>query len=242
MRSLILILALVAGMQSALASDRGREQRWSDEILPAILEGDPVWIAQADDHKFLGLYLAPAKSSGAIILVHGMGVHPDFGVIGALRTRLAEMGYATLSIQMPVQGREAGPGDYLETFPEASERIARAAAWLQAKGYGRIALVSHSLGGRMARAYLLASKSTPVKAWAALSMGFDDYNGVSLPVLDVYAEVDHPPVMMMNTTRKQTQSHVRSEQHQFAATNHFYEGKDAEVATLVRDWLRETLK
>jgi alpha/beta superfamily hydrolase len=242
MRSLILILAFLAGMQSALAADRGREQRWADEILPAVLEGDPVWLAQADGHKFLGLYLAPAKAAGAVILVHGMGVHPDFGVIGALRTRLAEMGYATLSIQMPVQGREAGPGDYTETFPEASERIAKAAAWLQAKGYGRIALVSHSLGGRMARAHFLASKSAPIKAWAALSMGFDDYKGVPLPVLDVYAEVDHPPVMMMTTTRKQTQAHALSEQRQLAATNHFYEGKEAEAAALVRDWLGRVLK
>ena len=38
-----------------------------------------------------------------LLLVHGLGVHPDKRVIGILRVALSEMGYATLSIQMPVE-------------------------------------------------------------------------------------------------------------------------------------------
>lgn len=44
------------------------------------------------------------------MLVHSVGVHPDFGVVGILRASLADMGYTTLSIQLPVQGREATAG------------------------------------------------------------------------------------------------------------------------------------
>jgi pimeloyl-ACP methyl ester carboxylesterase len=241
MRLFILILTLLLCAQSALAADRGREQRWADEILPAVLDGDPVWLQQADGHKFLGLYTVAAKPRGAVILVHGMGVHPDWGVIGPLRTRLVEPGYSTLSLQMPIYGTDAVPGDYVASFPEAAERIARAVAWLQAKGYAKIAIVSHSLGGRMVRSYFMANKDSPVKAWAALSMGFDDFKDISVPVLDVYAEQDHLPVLNIVAAHKRSLANPASEQHMLPGTGHFYDGKETEVIGLVRAWLDKTL-
>jgi alpha/beta superfamily hydrolase len=171
-----------------------------------------------------------------------MGVHPDFGIVGALRTRLVEKGFATLSIQMPVQGKEAAPGDYVETFPEAAERIGKAAVWLKGKGYTKIALISHSLGGRMVRAYFLADKNTSILAWAALSLGFDDFKGVTLPVLDLYAEQDHPPVLKMVQAHKRSLVHPTLEQHKLLSTGHFYDGKEAEVVDLVGKWLKKTLR
>ena len=241
MRRFILFLALLSAGQFAQAADYVREQRWADEILPAILDGDPLWLEQTNGHKFLGLYIDPTQPRGAVILVHGMGVHPDWGINGVLRNRLAEHGYATLSIQMPVESASAVPGDYVAAFPEASERIEKAVTWLQNKGYARIGLVSHSLGGRMARAYLLANKTTPVKGWAALSMGFDDFEGVALPVLDIYTEQDHPPVLSMVDARKRTLKHPASTQHLLPATGHFYDGQEAEATRLVWEWLDKTL-
>jgi len=241
MRLFILLLTLLASSQFAYAADYGREQRWADEILPAVLDGNPVWLEQAGGHKFLGLFIDTPKARGAVILVHGMGVHPDWGINGVMRTRLAEQGYTTLSIQMPVQSNDAGPGDYVAAFPDASERIGKAAAWLKAKGYDKIALVSHSLGGRMARTYFVANKATPVKAWAALSMGFDDFKGVSVPVLDIYAEQDHPPVLKIVAAHKRTLVHPASVQRMLPATGHFYDGKEVEVNNLVREWLDKTL-
>lgn len=241
MRLFILLLTLLATGQLAQAADYAREQRLADEILPAILDGDPVWLEQAGGHKFLGLFAGAAKARGAVIVVHGMGFQPDWGINGVLRTRLSEQGYATLSIQMPVQDASAGPGDYVETFPEASERIGKAVSWLKGKGYDRIAIVSHSLGGRMVRSYFVANKATPVKAWAALSMGFDDFKGVSMPVLDIYAEQDHLPVLKMVAAHKRTMTHPVSVQRMLPATNHFYEGKEVEVTGLVREWLDKAL-
>lgn len=242
MQRFALLLALIAGLTGAQAADRAREQRWADEILPAILDGEPVWLSQKDGHKYLGLYLAPAKARAAVIQVHGMGVHPDWGINGAMRTRLADRGYATLSIQMPVQGAEAGPGDYPETFPEAIERIGVAVAWLKARGFDRVAIVSHSLGGRMVRAYFLATPKPPVQAWTALSLGFDDYEGISLPILDLYAELDHPPVLRLAGTRRNSLAMPASEQQQVQGTGHFYEDKEAEVLTRVSAWLSKVLR
>ena len=241
MRSGILLLALLAVIHTVHASDYAREQRWADEILPAVLDGDPVRLEQADGHPFLGLYIGTAQARGAVIVVHGMGVHPDWGVNNVLRTRLAEQGYATLSIQMPVLDAGATPGDYVETFPEASARIGQAAAWLKGHGYERIAVVSHSLGGRMARAYFVAGKALSVQAWAALSMGFDDFRDVSVPVLDIYAEQDHMPVLHLVDAHKRTLVHPASVQRMLPATGHFYDGKEIEVTNLVREWLDKTL-
>jgi pimeloyl-ACP methyl ester carboxylesterase len=241
MRLFILLLTLLVTGPFAQAVDLVREQRWADEILPAILDGEPVWLEQASGHKFLGLFIEAAKARGAVILVHGMGVHPDWGINNVLRTRLAEQGYSTLSIQMPVQAADAVPGDYVATFPEASERIGNAAEWLKARGYTKMALISHSLGGRMARTYFVANQATPVKVWAALSMGFDDFKGVSVPVLDIYAEQDHPPVLNMVAAHQRTLLHPASVQRMLPATGHFYEGKETEVTNLVKDWLDKTL-
>lgn len=241
MRLFALFLVLLAAGPSVQAADYGREQRWANEILPAVLDGNPVWLEQKGGHKFLGLFIEATKPRAAVILVHGMGVHPDFGINNVLRTRLAEQGYSTLSIQMPVHDASATPGDYVETFPEASERIGKTVAFLKAKGYGKIALISHSLGGRMARAYFVTNKVTPVNAWAALSMGFDDFKGVSVPVLDIYTQLDHPPVLNVVAAHKQTMTHPASVQRMLPGTGHFYDGKEAEVTNLVREWLDKLL-
>src|SRR5438105_1618194 len=82
----------------AYRSDDAREQRWADEIVPALVVGDAVWLQPlGPQKKFLAIYTeakpGPKSARGAILLVHGMGVNPDYGVIGALRTRLADAGY-----------------------------------------------------------------------------------------------------------------------------------------------------
>lgn len=241
MRLFSLLLTLLAACQFAQAADHAREKRWADEILPAILDGDPVWLEQASGHKFLGLHIAADKARAAVIVVHGMGVHPDWGINNVLRTRLAEQGYSTLSIQMPVQSASAGPGDYVASFPDAAERLGKSAAWLKDKGYDKIAIVSHSLGGRMVRAYFLTDDAMNVKGWAALSMGFDDFKGVSVPVLDIYAEKDHLPVLNMVPAHKRTLTHPASVQLMMPDTGHFYDGKETEVANLVRNWLEKAL-
>ena len=51
-------------------------------------------------------------------LVHGLGIHPDWGLIGALRSDLPDAGYTTLSVQMPVLAADGSPtGEALLPFP-----------------------------------------------------------------------------------------------------------------------------
>ena len=87
------------------------------------------------------------------MIVHGIGVHPDHGIIGKLRMDLADKGFATLAIQMPVLASDAPADQYEPLFANAAERIASAAAWTRKMGYRDLVLVSHSLGSRMSNAY-----------------------------------------------------------------------------------------
>ena len=166
---LVSLLLLVVSVSAFAASDYVREKNWADEITPGIVVGDPVYLEQKNRHKFLGIYTEAANARMGLVVVHGGGIHPDWGMVGTLRQRLPDHGYATLSIQMPVLAADANPEAYAAHFPEAVERLQRAVAYLKGKGHKRIALVSHSMGSRMSHAYMTRNPAE-VSAWAALSM------------------------------------------------------------------------
>src|SRR5689334_19061088 len=85
LRCAAMLLACLAVPVSCLAqADYAREQRWADEIAPAILVGDPVYLEIPSGRKFLTIYAPAPKSSTGVIVVHGIGVHPDWGLISPL--------------------------------------------------------------------------------------------------------------------------------------------------------------
>lgn len=198
MRTLLAIALLLGlGLGAALAqprSDSAREQRWAEQILPSLVIGEPVWLATPAGGKFLALWAPVAKARGLVLLAHGPGLHPDHGITGELRMHLTDRGYATLSLQMPVLPAEQEAGDgYRELMPDAAARIAAGMRFLQEKGPGRIAIVSHAMGSGMTHEYLRRNPGAPVSAWAALSYYgvFDAVKGVQFPVLDLFGENDY---------------------------------------------------
>lgn len=119
MRTLwMLMLLVLAG--SAFAADYTREKKWADEVVPGVVVGDPVYLEQANGHKFLTLYTPVKDARAALVIVHGLGIHPDWGLIGVLRSQLPDHGYTTLSVQMPVLDNAAKAAAYTATFPEAA--------------------------------------------------------------------------------------------------------------------------
>jgi triacylglycerol esterase/lipase EstA (alpha/beta hydrolase family) len=155
----ILLLLLTLPVSAA---DYAREKKWADEIAPGIVVGDPVYLELKQGHKFLTLLTEAKDARAALVIVHGMGIHPDWGMVGTLRTELADRGYTTLSVQMPVLAADAAAEQYLASFPEAAERIGVAVDFLSAKGYKKIAIVSHSLGSRMSRVYVMKHQNNLV--------------------------------------------------------------------------------
>lgn len=103
------LILMVASSHGAWASDRAKEQRWADQIVDFLVVGEAVRL-QTGEERFLGLFTEAATEpvKGAVIVIHGVGVHPDWqDVVAPLRTGLPEHGWATLSIQMPILAKQS---------------------------------------------------------------------------------------------------------------------------------------
>ncbi len=243
MRILITLLLALAGIpcyaQDAKA-DYAREQRWAAEITPSILVGDPVQLTLPAGRKFLGIYAPNSKAETGVVVVHGLGVHPDWGLINPLRSQLSEQGYATLSVQMPVLAAEARGDRYPPLFPEAAARIAVAVKFLQDKGHKKIAIVSHSFGSRMTNVLLNQPDAPAIAAWVSIGIVGEYTHPATLkaPVLDLYGEKDFPEVLELAARRAAVIEKIRgSAQIRVAGADHFFNGMDNELVRNVKLFL-----
>jgi pimeloyl-ACP methyl ester carboxylesterase len=240
----VLAVFLFLPRPAAGQADYAREQRWADEITPGIVVGDAVQLELKSGRKFLAIYTASPKAAAGVILVHGRGAHPDARVVTTLRSQLAEQGYATLSVQMPVLDAEAPSDKYPPLFPEASERMAAAAAFLRGKGMKKIALVAHSLGARMANDFVIGGEAR-VDAWVAIGIlgEYVEPGKFKAPVLDLYGEHDFPAVMDSAARRGAALAKVRgSGQVQVGGADHLFSGRETELVKQVRLFLDARLR
>lgn len=242
MRIVVTLLLLLVSQVTMAAADYAREKKWADEITPGIVIGDPVYLELKQGHKFLAILTEARNAMNGdeklgVVVVHGIGIHPDWNMVGTLRTELAEYGYTTLSIQMPVLANDATAAAYMPLFPEAAQRIAVAAEFLQGRGYKKIAIVSHSLGSAMSRAYALKNPSR-LAAWASLGMQAYDYAGIRIPVLDLYGEQDLPHVLKKAGKRAASlKVNSKSRQVMVPGSDHFFNNREAEMVREVKSFL-----
>lgn len=242
MRFIAAVLFLMVSLTAFASADYAREKKWADEILPGIVVGDPVYLELKQGHKFLSLYTEAKDARMGLVIVHGIGIHPDWSMVGTLRTQLVDYGYTTLSVQMPVLANDATADAYQQLFAEAAERIAVAVEFLKAKGYKKVAIVSHSMGSAMSRMYVMNNPSAVV-AWASLGLGNGyTYSGILVPVLDLYGENDLTPVLKMAKKRAASiKGNKRSRQAKVSRSDHFYTGHEAEMVKNVAGFL-DTIK
>ncbi|MDH5535796.1 MAG: alpha/beta hydrolase family protein [Betaproteobacteria bacterium] len=231
---------------TALAqADYTREKRWADEITPTIIVGNPVNLSLASGRTFLAIYAPNEKAKSGVVVVHGLGVHPDWGLINPLRSQLNEQGYATLSVQMPVLAADARGDQYPPVFPEAAERLSAAVAFLRAKDLGKVAIVSHSMGSRMTNYFLNHSADPRVDAWVSVGISgiFIEPQTLKLPVLDLFGEADQPAVLSNAELRADALRNIRgSMQIQVAGADHFFQGQETELVRKVRQFLDAKLR
>jgi pimeloyl-ACP methyl ester carboxylesterase len=238
--SFLLALGLELACGSAAAQDYEREARWAEQTLATLVEGEAVRIAQAKGHRFLGLWLPAKQPRGAVIIAHGRGWAPDYDLYGALRIKLAEAGYSTLSIQMPVLPGTAKIGDYIPTFGDAAERLSLAADWLRARGHTKLAIVSHSLGATMANHYLITRNDVKVQAWVFIGIinGLEDMFRIQIPVLDVYGSRDWSVTIVgADERRKQIERIAGSQQVVVEGAMHFFEGQQDRLTQIIVGFL-----
>ncbi|MEO8144837.1 MAG: DUF3530 family protein [Betaproteobacteria bacterium] len=246
MRNWLLALFLAVSFGPAGAQDYEREKRWADDILPALMVGDAVWLQQKNGHRFLNLFIdVKEKSKGAVIIAHGRGWSPDFELYGSLRTKLAEEGYSTLSIQLPVLPSTAILGLYRPLYPDARERFQLAVDFLKAKGHRNIAIVSHSLGATMANQYLIRTEDDSVKAWVfvGIMQGLEEMFRIKIPVLDVYGSKDWTATVGGGPEREaQLRADPRSGQVIVPEATHFFEGREEELVRIISKFLNATFR
>src|SRR3990172_7263439 len=228
MRFFLAVVALLVSAACFAQPDYARERRWADEVTQGLVVGDAVFLAQKSGHKFLAIYTAGAPASAAVITVHGLGVHPDWALIGALRTGLSDHGYATLSVQMPVLAADAKADTYPPLFPDAADRLHAAVAFLKAKGHRKIAIASHSLGARMSNLFLAGTPDHGVAAWISIGIvpsEFAEPDKLRLPVLDIYGALDFPNVLQQAEARAAVLKTLKgSAQIEVAGADHYFTG------------------
>jgi len=240
------LLAALAAAAMSHTQDFEREARWRAEVVPGLVVGEAVDIPGPGGRPVLGLLTEPSGVERAtatlLVIVHGIGVHPDHGVIGKLRMDLADKGYGTLSIQMPVLASDAPMEHYEPLFGNAAERIAGAAAWARSKGFRDLVLVSHSLGSRMANAYFDRASPPAFRAWAALGLGAPFSakfaQKPAVPVLDVSGERDLEPVLKSRPARAGIANASGGRQEQIPGADHFYAGREAELVSLIAEFAK----
>ncbi len=234
-----------------LGSDLEREQRLADEIVEAILDGEPVTLA-ADGHDFLGIYTEAVSQPvpGAAIILHGRGMHPDWTqVAGPLRIALPEQGWSTLSLQMPVLGKEASFYDYMPVFPEAGPRIDAGIKYLQTQGVERIVLIAHSCSVHMSMAWLEQHGGKGIDAYIGIGIGATDYQQpmhkpfpfekIQVPLLNIYGSEDYPAVQRQAAALEHVLTDINpaSAQIRITGADHYFDDYNEELATAIIDWL-----
>ncbi|MEO8346006.1 MAG: alpha/beta fold hydrolase [Betaproteobacteria bacterium] len=222
----------------AQVPDDAREDRWAQEVAPQVVVGEVVWLSTAQRAKVLAIYVDAPAHKGAVLIVHGLGVHPDWGLNGSLRTKLADAGFATLSVQMPVLEAGATREQYRPLYGIAGDRIAAAIRELHRRGLTKVAIVAHSVGASMAAAYLARRDALPIAAWVPVGMLVDYAKLPREPVLDIIAENDFPEVRDSSKVRAARLPADRcSRMVTIPGTNHYFESATDALAGVIAPFL-----
>lgn len=190
------------------------------------------------------VYLDGEEHKTALILCHGRGKHPRWKVVDPLREGIHKtLGYHTLSLQMPNENKPWR--EYAEDFPEAYQRIEAAMRFLrEERDVERVVLLGHSMGARMAAAYL-ADRAEPMVDGLIIIGCRNNGDGLlncrnsvadlTLPVLDLWGGGNANDVRAA-AERESLLSRNYSQQA-VPGAGHKFDGYEQEMLELVVDWL-----
>jgi hypothetical protein len=249
---IILPLLLVPVTRAGSVSDTAKEQRWADQITDQLIVGEPVWL-EADGHRFLAIY-TPAETPsprGTVLLVHGMGAHPDWPqVIQPLRSGLSEGGWQSLSLQMPLPPEGIDRAGQMALLREGSDRLQAALAWLAEKNMTPVTVIAHSRGCADVLYYVATHNRSTITSLVLIGANGrydtlpDDASpirflqDVKLPILDLYGENDLEGVLKTAPERRKAATgNPGYQQMMVPAANHFFDGEEKSLLAKVTRWL-----
>jgi pimeloyl-ACP methyl ester carboxylesterase len=253
---LLFLLTVPPAAPAASTSNLERERNWAEQIGDFLVAGEAVRL-EARGVQFLALYTPPTESKNArraVILLHGRGVHPAWGFIDTLRVDLAEDGWHTLSLQLPILDQDVRLAEYAKTFPEAFERIQAGIRFLQQKGIRDIVLIGHSSGAMTAAAFAAEHAQPAVKGLAVIGYTSEPaasrymqpelmLQKIRIPVLDIFGSEDLP--LVLNTVNARAEAAKKTGNAAYLQTrvkgaNHFFTDRYPDLRARLKDWLDKT--
>ena len=243
-------LLLPAHAGEGAGPDYAREARLAEQIVDMIFDGEPIWL-DANGREFLGIYTEADEPGTAVLILHGRGYHPDWAdTVNPLRVQLAEQGYSTLSLQMPVLAKDAKYYDYLPIFGYAHARIEAGIRDLRQRGHERVNLLAHSCGVHMAMDWIGQTDDPAIDAFVGLGMGATDYGQpmrqpfplerLRVPVLDLYGADEFPAVIRAAPQRRsqiEAAGNPRSRQVVLPGAGHYFTDHGDALVAAVAEWL-----
>ncbi len=192
------------------------------------------------------VYLDGGDSKYGLILAHGKGKYPTWLVVDPLRKGIHnDLGYHTISLQMPTGYSDWK--EYSDGFPDAYKTIEEAIAYLKNdKGVSKIFLFGHSMGARMACAFVAKHPDSGLSGLIVAGcrnnggdpLGCDqNLKKVDLPVLDIWGGKngkDSRAASERSGLVSATYTQVK-----ISGANHKFEGREAELLNAVKKWLKK---
>lgn len=185
------------------------------------------------------------QSDSAVILAHGKGKHPTWLVVDPLRIGINhKLGYHTLSLQMPTGYSDWR--EYADGFPEAFDTFRDAINFLRdEKGVKRIFLAGHSMGSRMASAFVAQAPNHGLSGLIVLGcrnnggqpLACDaNLENVTLPVLDIWGGNSDKDANAALEREHFTSANYQ--QTEISGANHKFENHEDELVQAVTSWLK----
>jgi pimeloyl-ACP methyl ester carboxylesterase len=198
-----LFTLLLTPLAEAVSAPKNQELAWEQALIKSSDPNEIKWL-RTPNEKFIALHSDDFTGTlrGGVILLHGMGGHPDWpDVISPLRKSLPKHGWSTLSIQLPTFEKGGQISDYNDTMATVSARIKAAIEHFLSIGNSNIVLLGHGLGSTMGASFLASTPDNGVAAFIGISMPYyrdgeewmdltKSIEKINLPMLDVYGSND----------------------------------------------------
>jgi len=199
-----------------------------------------VYASQPKD----SVYLDGGSNKTGLILAHGRGKNPTWKVVEPLRLGVhSQLGYHTLSLQMPNDDKYWE--SYADDFPTAYRQFNEAVKFLKTKGTTKIYLMGHSMGSRMAAAYISKNPKSEINGLiiagcrnngdSPLSCS-ESLANVKIATLDIWGGDNNKDV---NAAReRENLKSANYTQVEIEGANHKFDGEDEAFVTAVVKWLQ----
>lgn len=255
MKLLLFLCMSILFISTTTASNIQRELRIADQIIKNLNQGEPLWLGEPTS-QFLALHMQPSTNQilGGVILLHNIGANPNTAdVIHPLRISLADQGWETLSIQLPLASHDAETDEYEPMIPEAAPRIQSAIDFFTSKQDRNLILLGHGLGARMGLTYLDKSPTQAIRGFVAIGLAtktgidansvLDVINKLNIPMLDIYGSRDLESVT--RSARLRHMAAIRSAQNVYrldrvVGADHHFRGLETTLQSRVGGWLKRT--